>query len=102
MVRHSSGLRYKTRHKLKGGRFSIAEALQEFKPSEKVIIKLNPAVHKGMPHPRFQGRQATIVEKRGRSFVVQVMDGNKPKLLTAKPEHLKRSERSSPEDLKKF
>lgn len=90
MVKHSSGLRARTRNKLKGGRFSIAEALQEFSPSEKVLVKINPAVHKGMPHPRFQGKQATVLEKRGRSFVVEIIDGNKAKQLIAKPEHLKK------------
>ncbi len=95
MVRRSKGLRVRTRNKLKGGRFSIAEALQEFKPSEKVIIKLNPAVHKGMPHPRYQGQLGTVLEKRGRSFMVEIVDGNKPKKLIAKPEHLRRAQVSA-------
>ena len=90
MVKRSSGQRVKTRNKLKGGRFSIAEALQEFNPSEKVVIKINPSVHKGMPHPRFQGKQATVIEKRGRAFLVSIVDGNKTKQLIAKPEHLKK------------
>ena len=101
MVKRSSGMRVKTRNKLKDGRFSIAEALQEFKIDEKVIITINPAVHKGMPHPRFQGKFATVLEKRGRAFVIEIKDGNKAKQLIAKPEHLSRNERTSQEGLKK-
>jgi len=90
MVRHSKGLRSRTRNRLAGGRFSIAEALQEFKPNEKVILKLNPAVHKGMPHPRFQGKLGKVLERRGRAFVVEITDGEKTKHIIAKAEHLKK------------
>lgn len=95
MVRRSSGLRVRTRKKLAGGEFSIARALQEFNLSEKVIIDINPAVHRGMPHPRFQGKLGTVIEKRGKSFVVTIIDGEKAKNIISKPEHLK------PEHLKK-
>jgi len=102
MVRRSRGLRSGTRKKLAGGRFSIAEALQDFKPNDQVIIKVNPSVHRGMPQPRFQGRLATVVEKRGNAFVVEIKDGNKTKQLISKPEHLRASaRRSSLEGLKK-
>ncbi|HIJ98843.1 TPA: 50S ribosomal protein L21e [archaeon] len=90
MVRHSKGFRARTRKKLTGGEFSIADALQEFKLDEKVVIDLNAAVHKGMPHPRFQGQIGRVVEKRGRAFVVEFMDHEKKKQIIAKAEHLKR------------
>jgi len=87
-MKRSRGLRSKTRHKLKGGRFSIAEALQEFKTGDKVQVKLNPAVHSGMPHPRFHGKHGMISGARGRAYLVSVKDGNKEKELLARPEHL--------------
>lgn len=87
-MKHSRGFRTKTRQKLSGGRFSIAEALQEFKAGDMVRIRINPAVHKGMPHPRFQAAAGKVVEKRGRSFMVEVKMGNATKTVSAKPEHL--------------
>ena len=90
MARRSRGLRSRSRDKLAGGRFSIAEALQDFKPGETVVLKLNPAVHKGMPHHRYSGKQGTVVEKRGRSFVVEILDHNKKKFQISRPEHLKK------------
>ena len=88
-MRRSRGFRSRTRHKLKGGRFSIAEALQTFKNGAKVRIFLNPAVHSGMPHPRHQGRLGEVLESRGRSFVVGVKDGKLIKKFTCRPEHLR-------------
>ncbi|MFH1424219.1 MAG: 50S ribosomal protein L21e [archaeon] len=88
-MQHSRGFRAKSRYKLSGGRFSIAEALQEFKPGDRVRVNINPAVHKGMPHPRFQAADGCVVEKRGRSFRVEVNIGNATKQILVKPEHLK-------------
>ncbi len=90
MGKRSSGLRSRTRKKLSGGTFSIASSLQEFNVGEKVVLDINPAVHKGMPHPRFQGQQATVLEKRGRAFVVEIFDHEKKKQIISKPEHLKK------------
>jgi large subunit ribosomal protein L21e len=42
-----------------------------------------------MPHPRFKGKTGRIIEKRGKSYIVQILDGNKAKKLIARPEHLK-------------
>ena len=87
-MKRSRGQRGKTRHKLSGGRFSIAEALQTFKSGEKVQININPAIHKGMPHPRFHGKHGIISGARGQAYVVNVKDGGKEKALLARPEHL--------------
>jgi large subunit ribosomal protein L21e len=88
-MRRSRGFRSRTRQKLKGGRFSIAEALQTFAIGARVRLHLNPAVHSGMPHPRYQGRLGEVLESRGRSFVVGVKDGSLLKQFTCRPEHLK-------------
>jgi large subunit ribosomal protein L21e len=42
-----------------------------------------------MPFPRFKGRMGKIVEKRGKSYVVEILDGNKMKKIVSRPEHLK-------------
>jgi len=61
-----------------------------------------------LPHPRFQGLTGKVVGKRGSSYGVAVNDGNKPKMLFLRPEHLQRSkvslkskDASHFEDLKK-
>lgn len=87
-MRRTRGFRCKTRHKLQGGRFSIAEALQTFATGEKVWIHLNPSVHSGMPHPRYHGRLATVLGARGRAFYIGVQDGGTVKKFYAMPEHL--------------
>lgn len=90
MGKRSSGLRARSRRKLSHGEFSIAASLQEFKPGEKVVLDLNGAVHKGMPHQRFQGQQGTVLERRGRAFIIQINDHEKKKQIISRPEHLKK------------
>jgi large subunit ribosomal protein L21e len=91
----TSGRRIKTRSLLKKkvrerGIKPPSYLLQDYKPGDKVVLKYDPSVHKGMPHRRFYGKIGTVIGKRGRAYVVQVIDGNKTKTLIARPEHLKR------------
>jgi large subunit ribosomal protein L21e len=62
--------------------------MREYEPAEKVVIKLNASVHKGMPHRRFHGRIGVIAEKRGRSYIVNVSQGNAMKEIIVRPEHI--------------
>ncbi len=87
-MRRSRGFRSKARQKLKGGHFSIAETLQDFKTDQKVLVNINPAIHTGMPHPRFQGAMGKIIEKRGRAYIVEVPVGKTTKKIIARTEHL--------------
>jgi len=52
------------------------------------VIKLDPSVHKGMPHRRFHGRIGVIADKRGRSYVVNVSQGKAIKEIIVRPEHI--------------
>lgn len=63
--------------------------LYQYEIGEKVVIKIDPSIHKGMPHKRFYGKVGTIIEKRGRSYVILVRDGNKEKKVIARPEHIR-------------
>jgi large subunit ribosomal protein L21e len=91
MVKKSHGLRARTRKKLKQKlrRKGITRFLREFKEGERVIILQEPSSHKGMPFPRFKGMSGKIIEKRGKSYIVEILDGNKLKKIIARPEHLK-------------
>jgi large subunit ribosomal protein L21e len=66
----------------------LSKLLQEYQPGNRVVIKIDSSVHKGMPHKRFHGRIGTILNKRGRSYVVSVSQGEAVKEIIVRPEHL--------------
>jgi large subunit ribosomal protein L21e len=91
--RKAKGYRRKTRYLLKRksrerGKTGLSKLLHNYEPAEKVVIKLDPSVHKGMPHRRFHGRIGVIAEKRGKSYVVNVSEGNATKEIIVRPEHI--------------
>jgi len=89
---HSHGFRSRTRKLLtkkeNEGFSDRLLKLNQLGKGDKVVIKLNPTYHKGMPHKRYHGKVATIVKRRGRAFEVIVSKGNKKVLLVVPPEHL--------------
>jgi large subunit ribosomal protein L21e len=96
MVKRSKGFRVGTRKKLakrvwERGRIHIKRSLQEFEVGDQVIIKVDPAYHKGMPHSRHFGKQGEVIEKRGRAYVVKLRSGNLYKKLICAPVHLKKA-----------
>ena len=95
MVIRSKGLRSKSRKLLtkkprKRGIHSITKALQHFKIGTSVSIVIDPSVHKGMPHIRYQGYTGKVEAKQGSSYLIGIFDGKKHKTLIARPEHLRR------------
>ena len=94
MVKASQGYRHKTRKLLKknvrerGAVPPLSRVLHEYNIGDKVHIVINPSIVKGMPHRRFHGKTGTIIEKRGRAYVVEVYLGNKRKKVFVRPEHL--------------
>ena len=96
MVTRIGTARRKTRQKMskkprKRGKFSLRKYLQEFKMGDKVILKLEPAVQKGMYFPRFHGLQGTIEAKKGKCYEVGIKDIKKEKIVIVHPIHLKRA-----------
>ncbi|SRR5712692_8962883 len=94
MVKSSKGYRNRTRNLLslsprKRGMRGLSRLLQTYEPGQKVTVDLAANTVKGMPHRRYQGRVATIVEKRGRAYVISVQMGGMVKTLIARPEHLR-------------
>lgn len=92
-MRKSKGYRANTRKLLsrnprERGKTSLSKILHSYSDREKVLVKIDPSVHKGMPHRRFHGRMGVVVSRRGRSYVVQVMQGNATKEIIVRPEHL--------------
>jgi large subunit ribosomal protein L21e len=94
MAVRSKGFRSKTRHKLSKhprsrGKPPVTHALRDYPVGTSVAITINASVHKGMPHPRFQGLTGKVVDKRGEAFVIETYSGNKLKTLISRPEHLR-------------
>jgi large subunit ribosomal protein L21e len=90
----SKGLRSKTRGVLSKrprdrGMASPNRVLRDFPTGSRVAIVMEPSQHKGIVHKRFQGQTGVVQGKRGKSFVVDIVHGNKPKQLIVRPEHLK-------------
>jgi len=92
-LRKSKGYRASTRKLLsrnprERGKTSLSKILHGYSDGEKVLVRIDPSVHKGMPHRRFHGRIGVVVSRQGRSYVVQVMQGNATKEIIVRPEHL--------------
>ena len=93
MGRKAKGYRRKTPYLLKRkprerGKTGLSKLLREYEADEKVVVKLDPSVHKGMPHRRYHGRIGVIAEKRGKSYVVNVSQGKAIKEIIVRPEHI--------------
>jgi len=93
MGRKAKGYRRKTRSILRrkpreGGKTGLSKILYEYKPGEKVVVKVDPSVHKGMPHRRYHGKIGVIVNKRGRSYIVNMTQGRAVKEIIVRPEHI--------------
>ncbi len=91
----SQGLRRKSRAVLtkrvrERGKLPLSRLLTTYNEGDKVIIKIDPAIHKGMPHKRFQGQVATVIAKRGKAYVLQIPQTKIVKTIIALPEHLRK------------
>jgi len=90
---HSKGFRSRTRKLLRRkprerGKTGLSKILYEYKPGEKVVVKIDPSVHKGMPHRRYHGKIGVIVNKRGRGYILNVTQGKAVKEIIVRPEHI--------------
>jgi large subunit ribosomal protein L21e len=93
MGRKAKGYRRKTRSLLRRkprerGKTGLSKILYEYKPGEKVVVKIDPSVHKGMPHRRYHGKIGVIVNRRGKSYILNVTQGKAVKEIIVRPEHI--------------
>lgn len=89
MVRPSKGFLSGRTRQLKGkSKVSVAQTVRTFNVGDKVII--NPkATSRGLPHLRYASRYGTVVEKRGKSYVIEIRDYKKRKEIIVGPVHLR-------------
>ncbi len=88
MVERSKGLRSKLTRKIKPKYSGLSRFFKEYKIGQKVLIKIDASFHKGMPSAKFHGKIAQIIGKRGRSYILKVLDGSKEKILFVNPAHI--------------
>ena len=91
----SSGIRRKSRSTLtkkirERGRLPLSRLLTKYEEGEKVVIVIDPAIHKAMPHKRFQGKIATVVGQRGRAYILEIPQRKTVKTIITTPEHMRK------------
>ncbi len=70
------------------GKPKLTKYLYEYENGASVIIKIDPAQQKALPHRRFHGKIGKVIDKRGRGYVVRVAQGDSIRHLIVRTEHL--------------
>lgn len=92
---NSKGYRSRTRKVLRKRVYEkylslkVTPLLYRYNPGDRVVIDIDPSVHKGMPHRRYQGKIAVVSGVRGRAYILEVRVGGKVKQIIARPEHIR-------------
>jgi large subunit ribosomal protein L21e len=92
-MRPSKGYRAGTRSLAKKslrdkGKPKLTKFLYEYETGASVIIKIDSAQQKTLPHRRFHGKIGQIIDKRGRGYIVRVAQGDSTKEIILRTEHL--------------
>ena len=66
----------------------MSSILRDYSPNDRVVIKIDPAQVKGMPHRRFNGLVGVVKGVGRRVLTVEVPVGNKTKTVIARKEHV--------------
>ncbi|MEM4166434.1 MAG: hypothetical protein QW153_01080 [Candidatus Bilamarchaeaceae archaeon] len=91
MVKRSRGsLSKSTKQMKKKQKVTVSAALKTFNVGDKVVLETSHIQDGRIPR-RYRGMHGTIIEKRGRSYVVAIMDGSKEKKIITNSLHLKKA-----------
>ena len=71
------------------GKIQLSRYFQNLKEGDNVSIVRDLSVEFNFPE-RMQGRTGIVAEKRGRAYVVKIMDHDKEKKFIIEPIHLKK------------
>jgi large subunit ribosomal protein L21e len=96
MVTRVGTSRTKTRHLMKKpykkkGKISLTKYFAKYNTGDRVILKAEPAVQKGLYFLRYHGKMGTIEGKQGNCYKVQIKDRKKQKTMIVHPVHLQRA-----------
>ncbi|MHA2060482.1 MAG: 50S ribosomal protein L21e [Candidatus Ranarchaeia archaeon] len=94
MGKNPRGTRHATRNTFKKhirdrGLAPLGKLLIKYSLNDRVDVIPDPSIQKTLPHRRFVGKVGTIVELRGRAYMVEIMDGNMKKTIILRKEHLR-------------
>ena len=94
MVR-SRGPRRKSRRVLtkkvrEKGRIPLSRLLTKYEEGEKVVINIDPAIHKAMPHKRYQGKVAKVTGKRGKAYILEIPQRKTVKTIITTAHHIRK------------
>jgi large subunit ribosomal protein L21e len=87
---HSGSRQLLTKPSREKGKPKLSKLLTEYAPGSQVIIKLDASEQKSLPHKRFQGKVGTVIEKRGRGYMINVAQGGSFKKVILRAEHLQK------------
>ena len=92
---NSSGIRRKSRSVMtkrvrEKGRIPLSRLLTSYEEGEKVIINIDPGIHKAIPHKRFQGKVATIVGTRGKAYILEIPQRKTVKTIITTAHHIRK------------
>jgi large subunit ribosomal protein L21e len=95
MATRIGGARRKTRQKYSKpyklrGKISLRSYLQTLEAGDKVALKTEPAIQRGMYFRRFHGKIGTVTRSLGSCYEVRIKDMDKEKRLIVHPVHLKK------------
>jgi len=66
----------------------LSNILRDYSTNDRVVIKIDPAQVKGMPHRRFNGLVGVVKGVGRRVLTIEVPVGNKTKTVIARKEHV--------------
>jgi large subunit ribosomal protein L21e len=70
------------------GKPKLTKYLYDYATGASVIIKIDSAQQKSLPHRRFHGKIGKVTGKRGRGYIVSVAQGNSMREIIVRTEHL--------------
>jgi len=96
MVKASKGYRRRTRYVMQRrardrGLSPITKEFQAFEVGEQASVTVDPSIHKGQPHIRFQGKTGTVKGMQGKAYLLDIKDGDMMKEIIVRPQHLRKS-----------
>ena len=71
------------------GKISLSRYFQKLNSGDSVAVVKEMFLASTFPQ-RLQGRTGKIIEKRGKSYVIKIMDHNKEKTFIIEPVHLRK------------
>jgi large subunit ribosomal protein L21e len=91
MAKRSRGtLSSHTRNLSKKKTLTVNDYIKGFAVGDRVTIDQHAMFSGAMPHMRYKGKAGTVLEVRGKSYVVEIADGGIRKKIISSPVHIRK------------